>query len=133
MKAFVVETFCTVHVHSCASMLNRDNMIIELKFCIIWRVQLPFLPLIITLKHVLPNYPTRELPPIILPTILHHAYLPLLPTKQKVAHLKMAFLATVGSLSWENLLRVSMIASWGWDVDSRARARGTARRITGSP
>jgi hypothetical protein len=47
--------------------------------------------------------------------------------------LKMALRATVGSLSWENLLRVSRMGSWGWDVERRERARGTARRMIESP
>ena len=47
--------------------------------------------------------------------------------------LKMELCATVGSLSWENLLSVSRMGSWGFDVESRARAKGTALRITGSP
>ena len=46
---------------------------------------------------------------------------------------KMALRATEGSLSWENLERVSKIANWGFDMESRESAKGTARRITGSP
>ena len=39
---------------------------------------------------------------------------------------------TSGSASWENLERVSRIFSWGFETEIRPKARGTARRITGS-
>ena len=52
------------------------------------------------------------------------------PTKPM---LKMALRATMESLSLENLLRVSRIGSWGCEVESSARAKGTALRMTGSP
>ena len=46
---------------------------------------------------------------------------------------KMELCDTSASLSCDNLLRVSTILSWGLDADRIARAKGTARRITGSP
>ena len=46
---------------------------------------------------------------------------------------KIAFLATVESESCENLLRVSKMEISGFEVDISANARGTARRMTGSP
>lgn len=46
---------------------------------------------------------------------------------------KMELCDTSASLSCDNLLRVSTILSWGLDADRMARAKGTARRITGSP
>uniref|UniRef100_A0A6B0UU63 Putative secreted protein n=1 Tax=Ixodes ricinus TaxID=34613 RepID=A0A6B0UU63_IXORI len=46
---------------------------------------------------------------------------------------KMALCATSLSLSCENLLRVSRMFSLGFDTEIRARARGTAFLITGSP
>ena len=46
---------------------------------------------------------------------------------------KIELCATSASLSWDSLLRVSIILSWGLEAERRARANGTARRITGSP
>lgn len=40
---------------------------------------------------------------------------------------------TSASLSWDSLLRVSTILSWGFEADRIARASGTARLMTGSP
>lgn len=45
---------------------------------------------------------------------------------------KMALCATSLSLSWENLLNVSRIGIFGFEMEMRARAKGTARRIDGS-
>merc|ERR1719282_1200637 len=45
---------------------------------------------------------------------------------------KMAAWATSASASWENLDRVSRMASWGLETETEARARGTARLMTGS-
>lgn len=45
----------------------------------------------------------------------------------------MALWATSGSLSWENLLRVSRICSLGLDTEIRPRASGTARLMAASP
>lgn len=45
----------------------------------------------------------------------------------------MALWATSGSLSWENLLRVSRICSLGLDTEMRPSASGTARLMAASP
>merc|ERR1719336_2016385 len=45
---------------------------------------------------------------------------------------KMAAWATSASASWENLDRVSRMASWGLETETMARASGTARLMTGS-